>query len=101
MTLPDQIRRIKLTVADHFGITVEDIDGRRRPDHIVFPRHVAMAFCVHMLRLKSYHVGELFDRHHTDVIHAVQRVTDRTSVYPAERDAVAAILKKLEQKEAT
>lgn len=96
MNTPDRIRQIKVAVAEQFGITVEDIDGRRRPDYIAFPRQVAMSFCVHFLRLKLRHTGEVFGgRHHTDVINAVRRVAERAHLYPAEREAVHAVREKL------
>lgn len=97
MTLPEQTRTVKLIVAEQFGITIEDIDSRKRQDCIAFPRQVAMFFVHKYLRLSQRQVGALFNREHTDVCHAAQRVLERCKVYHPEQRSVDAVHDKLQE----
>jgi chromosomal replication initiator protein len=95
VTLPDQIRTVKCVVAEQFGITVADIDGRRRPDSIAFPRQVAMTYCVKWLHMKTTQTGQVFNRHHGDVLHALRRVASRSQLYIFDRIRIESINEKL------
>ncbi|NBD38732.1 MAG: chromosomal replication initiator protein DnaA [Verrucomicrobia bacterium] len=69
------IDRIQRKVAEFYDLRVSDMQSRRRPGHIAFPRQVAM----YLSRLLTTHplkeIGEAFGgRDHGTVIHAVKTV---------------------------
>lgn len=76
-------------VADHFDLRVADILGRRRPDHIAFPRQVAMFLARTLTESSLSTIGEAFGgRDHGTVLHACRAVTDRMETDPTVRKAV-------------
>lgn len=68
-----RVRVIISTTCEFFGTDPEIILGRRRTDATVAARHVAMALCRSLLKLTLMRIGMHFNRHHSDIIHAVQR----------------------------
>lgn len=68
---------IQKTVAEYFGLKVDDLKAKTRKKEIVIARQVAMYFCKdytnHSLKSIGYHFG---GRDHSTVIYAVQSVND-------------------------
>lgn len=69
------IERIQRRVVDMFDLRMSDMQNRKRPSHIAFPRQIAM----YLSRLLTPHplkeIGEAFGgRDHGTVIHAVKTV---------------------------
>ena len=69
------IERIQRKVIEMYDLRMSDMQNRRRPSHIAFPRQVAM----YLSRLLTHHplkeIGEAFGgRDHGPVIHAVKTV---------------------------
>jgi len=69
------IERIQRKVVEMYDLRMSDMQNRRRPSHIAFPRQVAM----YLSRLLTHHplkeIGESFGgRDHGTVIHAVKTV---------------------------
>jgi chromosomal replication initiator protein len=76
-------------VADHYDLRVSDILGRRRPDHIAFPRQVAMFLARTLTESSLSTIGDAFGgRDHGTVLHACRAVTDRMETDPAVRKTV-------------
>lgn len=67
MTTPETI--IHLT-ASTFGITVEEILSKQRPDRIAIPRQIAMALVEEFCDLVPEKIGRAFDRSRVMVLHA-------------------------------
>jgi chromosomal replication initiator protein len=64
-------------VCDHFSLRPADLHSKRRSRNVAVPRQVAMYLCRRLLGNASFpHIGELFDRDHSTVIHATT-VTER------------------------
>lgn len=67
---------IKETIAEHFNITVEDLDSSKRNSSIAHPRQICMYLCqelVHNTTLKE--IGnKLGGRDHTTVIHGINKI---------------------------
>ena len=92
---PDQVVR---TVAEQFGIRIEDILGRAQSREYALPRQIAMHICRTQLKLPFARIGEVFQRDHTTVMASVTQIQTRIDL--SDRDLTAdlhAILKKLEQ----
>ncbi len=76
-------------VADHYDLRVADILGRRRPDHIAFPRQVAMYLARTLTESSLASIGDAFGgRDHGTVLHACRAVTDRMETDAGVRKAV-------------
>lgn len=76
-------------VAEHYDLRVADILGRRRPDHIAFPRQVAMFLARSLTDSSLSTIGEAFGgRDHGTVLHACRAVTDRMETDPTVRKSV-------------
>jgi chromosomal replication initiator protein len=79
------VETIKLTVAAHFGITLAEMDSRRRPDRIAWPRQIAMQLVRERMRLGVELIGNKFDRSDSNVCKACQQVKNRIAIYPSDR----------------
>jgi chromosomal replication initiator protein len=67
---------IRQTVADHFKLTIDDLNGRKRTQTIVLPRQIAMYLCRKILDIPLPQVGKFFGgRDHTTVIHSCNKIT--------------------------
>jgi chromosomal replication initiator protein len=58
-------------VCERFALRPADLRSRRRSKHVARPRQVAMYLCRQLLNASLPHIGELFGRDHTTVLHAV------------------------------
>lgn len=65
-------------VLDFYKVTMPKLKSPSRKREIVLPRHVAMCALYVLHRWSFKRVGDLFNRDHTTVIHAVQAVKDLT-----------------------
>ncbi len=70
------IEEIKVAVAKHYGIRVEAMTINQRGMAVCWPRMVAM-YLIREITKASYPViGRAFNKHHTTVMNAVDRVSD-------------------------
>ncbi len=76
-TKPLSIPTIQKTVAEYFGIRVEEMRAKRRTKGVAFPRQVAMYLARELTDASLPRIGEEFGgRDHTTVMHACERVKD-------------------------
>lgn len=72
------VEMIQRVVAEYFGLSHNDLRGRKRTKAIVFPRQIAMYIVREMTEYSTTEVGlEFGGRDHTTVMHACQRVENR------------------------
>jgi len=71
------ITYIQQIVADHYNLTIADLNGRKRTQNIVFPRQIAMYLCRKLLEDQSLpSIGAAFgDRDHTTVMHGCNKIS--------------------------
>lgn len=75
------IEVIQKKVAEHFDIRLADMTSKRRPEHIAFPRQVAMFLARQLTESSLSTIGEAFGgRDHGTVLHACRLVKDRMEV---------------------
>lgn len=90
------IEMIQKRVAEHFDIRLADMVSRRRPEHIAFPRQIAMYLARQMTESSLNTIGEAFGgRDHGTVLHACRLVKDRMEVDANVRQAVHFLEKQL------
>ncbi len=72
------IAAIKKVVSDHYGITIEEMDSKRRTQNIVLPRQVAMYLSRELTDSSLPMIGEEFgDRDHTTVMYAHDKISQK------------------------
>ncbi len=72
---PLTIERIQQAVADYYQLTVEDMKGKRRDKHIVFPRQVAMFLVREETPSSLPVIGQAFGgRDHTTALHSIDKI---------------------------
>jgi chromosomal replication initiator protein len=74
---PLTIPFIQATVAEYYGISVEEMKSKRRDKHIVFPRQVAMYLIREETESSLPVVGDAFGgRDHTTALHAIEKISE-------------------------
>jgi chromosomal replication initiator protein len=69
------IRDIQAAVAARYGVSVLDLLSARQGNEVLWPRHVAIWCARHHTPLSLVQIGQAFGgRHHTTVMHALDRV---------------------------
>ncbi len=72
---PVTIEMVQNEVARQFGLHVNDLRGNRRTQDVTYARHIAMYLCRELTESSLPQIGSKFGgRHHTTVIHAVDKV---------------------------
>jgi chromosomal replication initiator protein len=90
------IETIQKKVAEHFDIRLADMTSKRRPEHIAFPRQVAMYLSRQMTESSLNTIGEAFGgRDHGTVLHACRLVKDRMTVDTHVRQTVSYLERQL------
>lgn len=90
------VDEIQKTVADHYGLTKDDLLSERRTRAVARPRQAAMYLAKH-LTVRSYpDIGRRFGgRDHTTVLHAVRRIEALKAEDPTLAADIDAITRKL------
>ena len=68
------IEKILKTIADYFGIRVQDILGKTQTKECSFPRQFAMFFCRKMLKQPYMKIGKIFSRDHSTVMTSIKHI---------------------------
>ena len=64
-------------VAEHFGVTPEDITSKKRNSEFVQPRQVVMYLCRKLTDTSYVNIGKLLGKKdHTTIIHGVNKIED-------------------------
>lgn len=95
---PVTIEIIQKRVAEHFDVRVADMTSKRRPEHIAFPRQVAMYLARELTGSSLNVIGEAFGgRDHGTVLHACKQVKNRMETDPNVRDTVQRLQRELQR----
>ena len=93
---PINVERIQLLVADFYNVTLEDMKGKRRDKHIVFPRQVAMFLVREETPSSLPAIGKAFGgRDHTTALHSIEKIANELKEDERLRYEVQAIREKL------
>jgi chromosomal replication initiator protein len=91
----DLIQRI---VADYFGLSHNDLKGKKRTKAIAYPRQVAMFISREMTEYSTTEVGlEFGGRDHTTVMHACQRIENRMRTDPTLEPTIQHLIRMLKE----
>lgn len=70
------IDEIQKKVAEHFNISVREMQSSRRARTVARPRQIAMYLAKQLTSRSLPEIGRKFDRDHTTVMHAVRKVEE-------------------------
>lgn len=83
-------------VAEHYGVSPEDITSKRRNSEFVVPRQVVMYLCRQLTDVSYINVGKILGKKdHTTVIHGVNKITADMKTNEELKNNVEMILKKI------
>ncbi len=98
---PDVVRQVTPqliidVVAEHFGITPEDIVSKRRNSEFVLPRQICMYLCRHLTEESLQSIGKaLGKKDHTTVIHGIDKITNELPESEELKNKIDIIKKKI------
>lgn len=91
-------QKIVRSVAEYYGMRVDDLLGKSQARESALPRQMAMYLCRHLLRLPFIKIGEVFGRDHSTVMSSVKQVEEKIkSDEKQSRLAKIEILRKLQE----
>ena len=70
------INKIKKVVCKHFNVNLEDLNSKKKSNSIAWPRQVAMYIATELTSLSLPEIGREFNRDHTTVLHAKEKVKE-------------------------
>lgn len=85
-------------VARYYTIPVEDLKGPRRSREITIPRHIAMYLCRELADLSFPRIGETFNRDHSTVQHACEKIGIDIKTNQAIASAVSDITRQIKER---
>ena len=89
--------RIQSIVSDFYGISLEDLIGKKRHSKYILPRHIAMFLIKSRYNIPYKTIGTLFgDRDHSTVLAACEKIDNDLKQDTSLRIAVDTIIKKVD-----
>ena len=85
-------------VAGYYNVKVEDIKGPRRNREITVPRQIAMYLCREMVDVSLEMIGTRFNRDHSTVMHACQKVVTEKDQSPSLASLLRDLTKQLQER---
>jgi chromosomal replication initiator protein len=70
------INKIKEAVCKHYKVNLEDLNSKKKNNSIAWPRQIAMYLATELTSLSLPEIGREFNRDHTTVIHAKEKVKE-------------------------
>jgi chromosomal replication initiator protein len=93
---PLTIETIQEAVADYYQLSLEDMKGKRRDKHIVFPRQVAMYIVREETPSSLPVIGQAFGgRDHTTALHSIDKIANELKEDERLRYEIQAIRERL------
>ena len=84
-------------VADHFGITPEDILSKKRNASIVYPRQIAMYLCRQMTTVPLQLIGKaLGNKDHTTIMYGADKIAKEVITNEYTKSTVDILIKKID-----
>jgi len=76
------ILQIQKDVAKEYGVDVDDLTSKERPQSVALPRQIAMFLCRKLTKKSLSEIGGAFDKNHSTILHACKTIRDRMGVDP-------------------
>lgn len=89
-------------VANHYNLSFADVKGKKRTKNIMMPRQIAMYIAREMTEYSTTELGAEFNKDHTTVMHACQKIEEAIKNDPQLESNIDLIIRSLkEQKQST
>ena len=101
MIYPDKPKEITPSlimnvVADHFGVSIEDIVSKKRNKEIVIPRQVYMYLCRELTDVSLDNIGNnIGGKDHSTVMHGIEKIKEDINNNEELRNKISIIRKKI------
>jgi len=82
-------------VARYFDLRTEEFKSKKRNREISFPRQIAMYLCRELMDMSLPRIGTEFERDHTTVLHAINKIKNDLASNIETRNAVTELKKKV------
>ena len=92
---PVTVDRIFNIVGNHYGVSVEDIKGKKRDATVAQARHMSIYLIRNNTNLPLVEIGKHVLRDHATVISSIRRIADEEKVVPSTRALVAELTEKI------
>jgi chromosomal replication initiator protein len=89
------VETIREFVAEHFKVSVEDMQSRSRKKEISFPRQLSMYMTRKYTEQGLSEIGKAFNRDHSTVVHAIKVITEAIARNSSVKGQVELLSKKL------
>ena len=86
------------TVSNYFNIPKDDLIGRKRNKEIVEPRQICIYLMWSMLTIPLATIGQTFNRDHTTIIHARDKIMEQVKTSPPTKKIIDDIISKVNSK---
>ncbi|MBQ7603242.1 MAG: chromosomal replication initiator protein DnaA [Clostridia bacterium] len=86
------------TVSNYFNIPKDDLVGRKRNKEIVEPRQICIYLMWSMLTIPLATIGQTFNRDHTTIIHARDKIMEQVKTSPPTKKIIDDIISKVNSK---
>ncbi len=83
--------QIEKIVCDAYRVRIDEIHGHKRPSRIAWPRQICMYLMVELVDNGTKAIGDYFNKDHSTVVHAHQRVETFMRLYPDVQKAIQQI----------
>lgn len=90
------VNRIVSVVADYYNLTPSQIMGKTRVAQIALARHISMHLCRVLLGMNFSEIGKAFDKDHTSVMNACEKVENMGKTDPLMKKALEDLLSRFE-----
>lgn len=85
---------IQRVIAEEFHLSPNDLKGKKRTQSIVYPRQLAMYITRELTEHTTTEIGQAFGgRDHTTVMHACQKIEDRTHSDPSMDSTIQSLIR--------
>lgn len=79
---PVKVEDIQQVVAKRYNIDIKELLSKKRSDEIAFPRQLTMYLIRNLTDLSTVQIGEIFNRDHTTVMYACEKIREKLETDP-------------------
>ncbi len=83
------------TVCDYFDVKIKDMFSNKRTKTISYPRQISMYLIRNMTDLSLPKIGEVFERDHSTVLHAYDKISKEMEENEATKNMIDSIIEKI------
>ena len=84
-------------VSKHYGVTAEDLKGRKRSNDIMMPRHIAIYIIRAMTEMPLQAIGRCFNRDHTTVLNSLNTIETKIAANPSVKLEIDELIKEIKE----